>query len=62
MLEPRPRHLPQETWLALEAAHHERVERYAKPYLARRSAGEKHPVEDFLFTYYTQKPALRGSW
>ncbi|WP_370872267.1 3-methyladenine DNA glycosylase [Arthrobacter bambusae] len=56
------KHLPQEEWLALEAAHHARVERYAKPYLARRSAGEKHPVEDFLFTYYTQKPGQLLRW
>lgn len=55
-------HLPQEKWLALEAAHHARVERYAKPYLARRSAGQKHPVEDFLFTYYTQKPGQLLRW
>jgi hypothetical protein len=60
--EPRQKHLPQEEWLALEAAHHARVDRYAKPYLARRSAGQKHPVEDFLFTYYTQKPGQLLRW
>ena len=32
------------------------------PYLARRSAGKKHPVEDFLFTYYTQKPGQLLRW
>lgn len=62
MPEPRQRHLPQEKWLALEAAHQARVERYATPYLARRSAGQKHPVEDFLFTYYTQKPGQLLRW
>ncbi|MGO4435285.1 hypothetical protein AB4Y88_18955 [Paenarthrobacter sp. RAF9] len=56
------RHLPQEQWLGLEAAHHARVARYADPYLARRSAGKKHPVEDFLFTYYTQKPGQLLRW
>jgi hypothetical protein len=45
-----------------EAAHHQRVDRYADPYLARRSAGRKHPVEDFLFTYYTQKPGQLRRW
>ncbi|MEZ2391266.1 3-methyladenine DNA glycosylase [bacterium RCC_150] len=59
---PSPRHLQQEEWLALEAAHHARVNRYAEPYLARRSAGRKHPVEDFLFTYYTQKPGQLLRW
>ena len=45
-----------------EAAHVQRVRRYADPYLARRSAGRKHPVEDFLFTYYTQKPGQLMRW
>ncbi|MGG5174472.1 3-methyladenine DNA glycosylase [Pseudarthrobacter sp. J1763] len=49
-------------WLAAEQAHQDRVDRYAKPYLARRSAGQKHPVEDFLFTYYTQKPGQLSRW
>src|SRR5688572_32662189 len=47
---------------AREAAHVQRVRRYADPYLARRSAGRKHPVEDFLFTYYTQKPGQLMRW
>lgn len=56
------RTLAPEEWQALEAAHHARVRRYADPYLARRSAGRKHPVEDFLFTYYTQKPGQLLRW
>ncbi len=48
--------------LAREASHQARVRRYADPYLARRSAGRKHPVEDFLFTYYTQKPGQLLRW
>lgn len=55
-------HLDQDTWRAREAAYRERVDRYAAPYLARRSAGLKHPVEDFLFTYYTQKPGQLRRW
>ncbi|MET4136311.1 hypothetical protein ABIC21_002529 [Pseudarthrobacter sp. PvP090] len=54
--------LSQEAWLPRQAAHQERVRRYADPYLARRSAGRKHPVEDFLFTYYTQKPGQLLRW
>jgi hypothetical protein len=54
--------LPAEGWRRLEAAHQSRVRRYADPYLARRSAGRKHPVEDFLFTYYTQKPGQLLRW
>jgi hypothetical protein len=54
--------LDRDTWRAREAAHQERVDRYAAPYLARRSAGRLHPVEDFLFTYYTQKPGQLRRW
>jgi hypothetical protein len=54
--------LPADVWLRHEAAHQARVRRYADPYLARRSAGKKHPVEDFLFTYYTQKPGQLLRW
>jgi len=54
--------LPAGAWKDREAAHQARVGRYAGPYLARRSAGKKHPVEDFLFTYYTQKPGQLLRW
>jgi hypothetical protein len=49
-------------WAAREAAHQARVRQYSEPYLARRSSGRKHPVEDFLFTYYTQKPGQLLRW
>src|SRR6478752_9628798 len=58
----KPLHLQQEEWLPRQAAHQQRVRRYADPYLERRSAGRKHPVEDFLFTYYTQKPGQLMRW
>ncbi|MDQ0635552.1 hypothetical protein QFZ40_003461 [Arthrobacter pascens] len=54
--------LAPDDWLTRQAAHQERVRRYADPYLARRSASRKHPVEDFLFTYYTQKPGQLMRW
>ena len=54
--------LTQGAWLERQAAYQVRVRRYADPYLARRSAGRKHPVEDFLFTYYTQKPGQLLRW
>jgi hypothetical protein len=54
--------LAADEWRAREEAHQQRVGRYADPYLARRSAGQKHPVEDFLFTYYTQKPGQLRRW
>ena len=49
-------------WREREAAHVRRARRYADPYLGRRSTGRKHPVEDFLFTYYTQKPGQLLRW
>ncbi|WP_018763152.1 MULTISPECIES: hypothetical protein [Micrococcaceae] len=54
--------LAEDSAQAREEAHLQRVSRYADPYLARRSAGQKHPVEDFLFTYYTQKPGQLKRW
>ncbi|MEV8145489.1 3-methyladenine DNA glycosylase [Specibacter sp. NPDC078709] len=54
--------LTEDAWQGRATAHRNRVERYAAPYLARRSAGQKHPVEDFLFTYYTQKPGQLSRW
>ncbi len=49
-------------WMQRQQAHEQRVGRYADPYLQRRSAGLKHPVEDFLFTYYSQKPGQLRRW
>ncbi|MGG7443306.1 3-methyladenine DNA glycosylase [Zafaria sp. J156] len=51
-----------EQWRARERAHAARVERFAAPFIERRHAGRKHPVEDFLFTYYTQKPGQLQRW
>ncbi|MET4004608.1 hypothetical protein ABIB48_003347 [Arthrobacter sp. UYCu511] len=59
---PAPLSLAENAWQASALAHRHRVDRYAAPYLARRSAGAKHPVEDFLFTYYTQKPGQLSRW
>ncbi len=54
--------LSPEDWLPRAAAHHALVDRYAEPYLQRRSAAQPHPVEDFLFTYYTLKPGQLRRW
>jgi hypothetical protein len=45
-----------------QEAHRQRVARFADPYLQRRSEGRKHPVEDFLFTYYNHKPGQLARW
>lgn len=57
-----PAVLAPKDWLARQQAHARRAGRFAKPFLDRRSSGRKHPVEDFLFTYYTQKPGQLLRW
>lgn len=54
--------LTSEAWRAQAEAHEERSGRYALPFARRRERGEKHPVEDFLFTYYTLKPGQFMRW
>ena len=54
--------LDRATWQARAAAHAARVDVWVQPHLARRRAGEKHPVHDFLFGYYSQRPAALRRW
>jgi hypothetical protein len=54
--------LGQGSWHARRAAHETRVDRWIQPHLARRRSGQAHPVEDFLFTYYSQRPAALRRW
>ncbi|HEX6249702.1 MAG TPA: 3-methyladenine DNA glycosylase [Nocardioidaceae bacterium] len=50
------------TWQARRTAHEARVDAWVAPHLERRRRGEAHPVEDFLFTYYSQRPAALRRW
>jgi len=52
----------QETWRVRAEAHAARLAPYVEPHLARRQAGEQHPVHDFLFGYYSQRPAQLMRW
>ncbi|WP_459546397.1 3-methyladenine DNA glycosylase [Nocardia sp. X0981] len=54
--------LAETDWRPRAAAHRDRVETLIGPYLRRRAAGAKHPVLDFLFTYYGYKPAQLRRW
>ena len=54
--------LAEPVWRARAAAHAERVETSIAPHLERRDAQVKHPVHDFLFTYYAQRPAQLRRW
>ncbi|WP_141276461.1 3-methyladenine DNA glycosylase [Pseudonocardia hydrocarbonoxydans] len=50
------------TWRALAAAHRARVSAWTGPHRERRRRGEAHPVMDFLFTYYSLRPARLEQW
>ena len=54
--------LDRETWQARTSAHAARVDAFLEPHLARRGTSIKHPVHDFLFTYYSQRPAQLRRW
>ena len=49
-------------WRELRDAHERAVHERTASHLERRSRGEKHPVEDFLFTYYPFKPGKLATW
>ncbi|TDB70626.1 3-methyladenine DNA glycosylase [Micromonospora sp. KC723] len=59
---PAPAALGAADWQARRRAHEERVDAWLAPHLARRRQGGKHPVEDFLFTYYAYRPAQLRRW
>ncbi|HEX5742027.1 MAG TPA: 3-methyladenine DNA glycosylase [Pilimelia sp.] len=54
--------MPAEVWRARRAAHRARVDDWLAGHRARRAAGRQHPVEDFLFTYYSHRPAQLRRW
>src|SRR5690606_20505570 len=53
---------PERIWQARRAAHERRVDPWLAPHLQRARVGERHPVEDFLFTYYSFRPARLRRW
>lgn len=54
--------LERDEWTAREARHHERVDALLEGHLYRRRRGIAHPVEDFLFTYYSHRPGQLRRW
>ncbi|MEZ5386926.1 MAG: hypothetical protein R3F13_15565 [Prosthecobacter sp.] len=54
--------LSRDEWLERAAAHGARVASHADAFVDRRSRGAKHPVHDFLFTYYSFPPAKLKQW
>ncbi|WP_259606079.1 MULTISPECIES: 3-methyladenine DNA glycosylase [Microbacterium] len=49
-------------WRARARAHEERADALTAGHRERTARGEKHPVWDFLFTYYSYKPARLRRW
>ncbi|MGH3727821.1 MAG: 3-methyladenine DNA glycosylase [Micromonosporaceae bacterium] len=58
----RPVVLEEPDWRARRTAHQQRVAAWVEPYQRRRRDGVKHPVEDFLFTYYSYRPSRLLRW
>jgi len=54
--------LPAREWRAAAAAHAVRADALTAGHRERRSRGERHAVEDFLFEYYPAKPAQLRRW
>lgn len=57
-----PTEMTEARWRERQRLHEERVDFWIAPHLARRSRGEAHPVEDFLFTYYSYRPSALRRW
>ncbi|WP_369139286.1 3-methyladenine DNA glycosylase [Modestobacter versicolor] len=57
-----PRVLAAESWTAAEAAHQQRVDAWVVPHQQRRRDGVRHPVWDFLFTYYSEPAGRLRRW
>jgi hypothetical protein len=49
-------------WRPAAERHAARVEPWVGPHLDRRRRRVAHPVEDFLFTYYSHRPAALQRW
>lgn len=49
-------------WQARVEHHRERARRWTQPALERRTRGQPHPIEDFLFDYYPFKLGKLEQW
>ena len=49
-------------WRAARAEHEAAVDALLAAHRARRARGEPHPVADFLFSYYSHRPARLRRW
>src|SRR4051812_42539755 len=54
--------LAEPAWRARQSAHEARVGAWTEPHQRRTARGEQHPVYDFLFSYYSFRPAWLRRW
>lgn len=54
--------LPAADWRARERAHAARADALTAGHRERTARRERHPIEDFLFTYYAYSPSLLRRW
>lgn len=54
--------LEPDAWRELETAHARAVDELTATHRSRRSRGERHPVWDFMFTYYPVTPGKLRRW
>ena len=54
--------LSREEWHGREARHAERADALTAGRRYRAARGQTHPVDDFLYTYYSYKPAVLRRW
>ena len=54
--------IEREDWIRQAVLHKELVSPIADAFLQRRSVAQKHPVDDFLFTYYRFSPTKLKQW
>ncbi len=59
---PPPVFLDRATWTQLEADHQREVDELTSAHRARVAESRTHPVEDFLFTYYSFRPSQLRRW
>ncbi len=57
-----PQVLGRDEWERAREAHQERAREVLGPVVERRRRGERHPVEDFLFDYYSLRPGQLVAW
>ncbi|KAB1643887.1 3-methyladenine DNA glycosylase [Gulosibacter chungangensis] len=57
-----PEQLQRTDWQDLQQQHELRADALTHTYREYRAAGRKHAIDDFLFTYYSYKPAVLRRW